>query len=208
VQLIEAESGNHLWAERFDKSIADLFEMQDEIVARRANHLDVATTSAEARRVERAPPPDSIDLYFQGLAAFDQDNIAQAHDFFERALTLDPLNIDTLRRGVHGCGACFIQSGRRWAASTTHALFWMANARGSWRNGAITSCLFGTTTFSAKWTACGKRSCKRLSSSADPPHPPLPAGERGNKGHKKRARVRASLGQGDRRRVGRRASGV
>jgi hypothetical protein len=129
VQLIEAESGNHLWAERFDKSIADLFEMQDEIVACRANHLDVATTSAEARRVERAPPPGSIDLYFQGLAAFDQDNIAQAHDFFERALTLDPLNIDTLRRGVHGCGACFIQSGRRWAASTTHALFWMANAR-------------------------------------------------------------------------------
>jgi TolB-like protein len=34
VQLIEAESGAHLWAERFDKPIADLFEMQDEIVLR------------------------------------------------------------------------------------------------------------------------------------------------------------------------------
>jgi TolB-like protein len=37
VQLIEAESGAHLWAERFDKPIADLFEMQDEIVSRIAN---------------------------------------------------------------------------------------------------------------------------------------------------------------------------
>ncbi|HWX27506.1 MAG TPA: hypothetical protein VNZ53_08730 [Steroidobacteraceae bacterium] len=39
VQLIEAESGAHLWAERFDKPIADLFEMQDEIVSRIANSL-------------------------------------------------------------------------------------------------------------------------------------------------------------------------
>jgi hypothetical protein len=40
VQLIDAESGNHLWAERFDKSVADLFDMQDEIVSRLANALD------------------------------------------------------------------------------------------------------------------------------------------------------------------------
>ena len=38
VQLIDAESGNYLWAERFDKPLADLFEMQDEIVARLANN--------------------------------------------------------------------------------------------------------------------------------------------------------------------------
>jgi len=37
VQLIDAETGNHLWAERFEKSIADLFEMQDEIVSQLAN---------------------------------------------------------------------------------------------------------------------------------------------------------------------------
>jgi TolB-like protein len=36
VQLIDAETGNHLWAERFDKPVADLFDMQDEIVARPA----------------------------------------------------------------------------------------------------------------------------------------------------------------------------
>jgi TolB-like protein len=43
VQLIDAENGNHLWAERFDKPLADLFDMQDEIVARLANTLGTQT---------------------------------------------------------------------------------------------------------------------------------------------------------------------
>ena len=58
VQLIDAESGNHLWAERFDKPLADLFDMQDEIVARLANALDSQLVVAEARRAERAPNPE------------------------------------------------------------------------------------------------------------------------------------------------------
>ena len=57
VQLIDAESGNHLWAERFDKPVADYFGMQDEIVARLANRLGAELVSAEARRSDarRAP---------------------------------------------------------------------------------------------------------------------------------------------------------
>ena len=47
VQLIDAETGNHLWAERFDKPLADLFDMQDEIVARLASALN---TEAHRRR--------------------------------------------------------------------------------------------------------------------------------------------------------------
>ena len=54
VQLIDAESGNHLWAERFDKPVADLFEMQDEIVARLANALDSQFVVAEAQASENA----------------------------------------------------------------------------------------------------------------------------------------------------------
>ena len=72
VQLIEAETGAHLWAERFDKPIADLFDMQDEIVARLANQLQAELIAAEARRAERAPNPDSMDLYFQGRAALSR----------------------------------------------------------------------------------------------------------------------------------------
>jgi TolB-like protein len=62
VQLIDAETGTHLWAERFDKPVADLFEMQDEIVARLANELGTQLVAAEARRAERAPNPNSTDL--------------------------------------------------------------------------------------------------------------------------------------------------
>ena len=58
VQLIDAETGNHLWAERFDKPLADLFDMQDEIVARLANALNAQLVAAEARRAEQAPTPE------------------------------------------------------------------------------------------------------------------------------------------------------
>ncbi len=82
VQLIDAESGAHLWAERFDKPLADLFDMQDEVVARLANALNAQLTVAEARRAERSPLPDSPDLVFQGLAWYNngatQENLARS----------------------------------------------------------------------------------------------------------------------------------
>ncbi|WP_298260271.1 adenylate/guanylate cyclase domain-containing protein [Bradyrhizobium sp.] len=100
VQLIDAETGNHLWAERFDKPVADLFDMQDEIVSRLANTLNIQMIEAEAHRVEYEPNPDSMDLYFKGAAWINKgsspENVAQAMDCFERALTLDPRNIEAL----------------------------------------------------------------------------------------------------------------
>src|ERR1700728_1675573 len=100
VQLIDAETGNHLWAERFDKLLADLFDMQDEIVARLAGALNTELVAAEARRAELAPNPSSMDFYFQGMARFNKgitpDNIAQARSFFDRALSADPGNVDAL----------------------------------------------------------------------------------------------------------------
>jgi adenylate cyclase len=67
VQLIDAENGNHLWAEQIDKPLADLFDMQDEIVARLANALTAQLPAAEARHAERAPNPDSMDPRLSGL---------------------------------------------------------------------------------------------------------------------------------------------
>jgi TolB-like protein/class 3 adenylate cyclase/Tfp pilus assembly protein PilF len=100
VQLIDAETGNHLWAERFDNPLADLLDMQDEIVARLANQLGTELVAAEARRAERAPHPASIDLYFQGILHANKGSspeyIAQARGFFERALALDPDNIEAI----------------------------------------------------------------------------------------------------------------
>ena len=99
-QLSDAETGNHLWAERFDKPVADLFDMQDEIVARLANQLGTQLISAEARRAERVPSPDSLDLCFQGMACVAKGHtpeyLSQARGYFERALMLDPGNIEAL----------------------------------------------------------------------------------------------------------------
>jgi TolB-like protein/class 3 adenylate cyclase len=100
VQLIDAETVNHLWAERFDKPLADLFDMQDEIVARLAGALNVQLVAAEARRAEQGPTPDSLDLYFQGAAWFYKGltphNMVQARSYFDRALIADPDNVDAL----------------------------------------------------------------------------------------------------------------
>ncbi len=100
VQLIDAESGHHLWAERFDKALTDLFDMQDEIVARLAGALNTELIAAEARRAEQALTPDSIDLYFQGMAWFNKglnpENVTRARSLFDLALTVDPNNAEAL----------------------------------------------------------------------------------------------------------------
>jgi TolB-like protein len=106
VQLIDAGTGSHLWAERFDKPLADLFDMQDEIVSRLTNALDAQLISAEARRAEQAPNPDSMDLYFQGLAWLNKgrtapESLAEARGFFDRALKADPDNIEALVRSAY-----------------------------------------------------------------------------------------------------------
>ncbi|MBR0776235.1 winged helix-turn-helix domain-containing protein [Bradyrhizobium diazoefficiens] len=99
-RLTATETGNQLWAERFDKPIADLLDMQDEIVARLANALDSQLAEAEARRAERVLHPDAMDLFFQGRACLHKgltnDYLTQARSFFERALTLDPDNVEAL----------------------------------------------------------------------------------------------------------------
>jgi hypothetical protein len=65
VQLIDAETGSHLWAERFDKPLADLFDMQDEIVARLAGALNARLVAAEAQasdtviRIDRSVLPSA-----------------------------------------------------------------------------------------------------------------------------------------------------
>jgi TolB-like protein/class 3 adenylate cyclase len=100
VQLIAAETGTHVWAERFDKPIADLFDMQDEIVSRLANTLNAQLVEAEARRAEHSLHPDATDLNFQGWAfaykGITPEYMTKARSFFERALALDPKNIEAL----------------------------------------------------------------------------------------------------------------
>jgi TolB-like protein len=100
VQLIDAESGKHLWAERFEKPVVDLFDMQDEIVSRLAHTLDAQLVVAEARRAERSRNPDELDLVFQGFACVYRgptpEHLSQARGFFERALAIEPRSVGAL----------------------------------------------------------------------------------------------------------------
>ena len=66
-QLIDADSGAHLWAEQFDTPRADLLQMQDEIVTHLARAMDLQLPEAEAARLKRTPAanPDAEDLALQ-----------------------------------------------------------------------------------------------------------------------------------------------
>jgi TolB-like protein/class 3 adenylate cyclase/Tfp pilus assembly protein PilF len=107
VQLIDAATGKHLWAERFDKPVADLFDMQDEIVSRLTNSLRTQLIAADAQRSQHVQNPTSIDLHLQGWALLSTkttpDAVLKARECFERALVLDPNNVDALvgRAAVH-----------------------------------------------------------------------------------------------------------
>jgi tetratricopeptide (TPR) repeat protein len=82
--------------------MSDLFDMQDEIVARLADQIGAHLAIAEARRAEKSPAPDSMDLYFQGRVwvnkGLSAEYLSRARDLFERAAALDPGNL----AAVHG----------------------------------------------------------------------------------------------------------
>ncbi|HET7597180.1 MAG TPA: adenylate/guanylate cyclase domain-containing protein, partial [Burkholderiales bacterium] len=95
VQLIDAESGHHLWAERYDRKLDDIFALQDEITQR-----IVAMVAPELERVERqrasSKPPSDLyawDFYLRGMASlyeFTKEGTEAARKMFERAVSLDP----------------------------------------------------------------------------------------------------------------------
>ncbi len=67
-QLIDAESGAEIWADRFEADKADLFKLQDQVVAQLANALRYELGMAEAAKAARAQDPDAIDLAMRGWA--------------------------------------------------------------------------------------------------------------------------------------------
>jgi TolB-like protein/tetratricopeptide (TPR) repeat protein len=101
-QLIDTETGAHLWAERFDKPRADIFDMQDEITTRLARTVGIELVAAEGRRAERERPNnmDAVDLAMRGWAILNQPLSLRrdraACDLFDAALRLDDRNVDAL----------------------------------------------------------------------------------------------------------------
>ncbi len=102
-QLIDGETGAHLWADRFEEDVADVLKLQDQVVARLANTLGSELVKAEAEKSTHSANPDAIDLAMSGWAILnqvqlvaDKDSLAKALGLFEQALKLDPNNVDAL----------------------------------------------------------------------------------------------------------------
>jgi adenylate cyclase len=97
-QLIDAESGAHLWSDQFDASIANLLEMQDEIVKRLSVPLEVRLIDVDAARIARTPPAnlDALDLALQCMAGVIPSVMVEgsnpAYGFCERAVQMDEHN--------------------------------------------------------------------------------------------------------------------
>ncbi len=103
-QLIDSETGAHLWADRFQEDVADLFKLQDDVVARLANALSYELVRAEAEAAARSKNPNSIDLDMRGRGALirwaqqapTKDDLVAVRALFERALEIDPRDDDAL----------------------------------------------------------------------------------------------------------------
>jgi adenylate cyclase len=94
-QLVEAESGAHLWADRFDGSLEDVFELQDDIAVSVAGVIEPTLQAAEARRSAKRPTRDltAYDLLLRALASFSSRSkagVTRALDFSEQAIGRDP----------------------------------------------------------------------------------------------------------------------
>jgi adenylate cyclase len=96
-QLIDAETGAHLWADRFEEDVSDLFKLQDQVVARLANALNYELVRADAEASAHSKNPDVIDLDMRGTEALwrsqqqpTKDGNLATRALFEQALKIDP----------------------------------------------------------------------------------------------------------------------
>ena len=97
-QLIDASTGAHLWADRFDGSLEDVFDLQDRVAASVAGAIAPRLEQAEIERVKRKPTDslDAYDYYLRGMASYhrppfaNRDAISEALRLFGRAIDLDP----------------------------------------------------------------------------------------------------------------------
>ncbi len=128
-QMVEAESGHQLWSERFDRSLDDVFALQDEIALNVVSAIEPSLRRAEVERVKRKRP-DSLDAYDLVLQAGpDVDSgmpvqVTKALALLERALALDP-TYALAHANAAMCHHClFLRSGlheENWLASVRHA---------------------------------------------------------------------------------------
>ena len=95
-QLVDTATGAHLWADRFDGGLGDIFDLQDQVTESVVGAIAPAVEKAEIERARRKPTEslDAYTLYLRGLAAFYQFENRQANEealrLFNSAIALDP----------------------------------------------------------------------------------------------------------------------
>jgi adenylate cyclase len=94
-QLVDAATGYHLWSERYDRPLKDIFALQDEITQKVVFALKIKLTPEEQERFRRAPTSnlEAYDFFLRGLGYYlhyRKDTNAQARQMFEKAIELDP----------------------------------------------------------------------------------------------------------------------
>jgi TolB-like protein len=105
-QLIEAETGNHLWADRYDRALEDVFAIQDEITASVVGCIQPEVYAAEHDRARRKPPQslDAWESFIRGMFLYSQHSDATTREalaMFDRAVEQDPSYAQ-----AHGLRAC------------------------------------------------------------------------------------------------------
>jgi TolB-like protein/class 3 adenylate cyclase len=93
-QLIEAETGSHLWADRFDGSLEDVFDLQDKVAINVAGVIEPALQAAEVRRSAGRPTHDvtAYDLYLRALATYypiTKERLLEALELLQQAIAID-----------------------------------------------------------------------------------------------------------------------
>ncbi len=94
-QLVDAKTGRHLWAARYDRELTEVFALQDEVTAKIVSALAVKLTVGERERLSRAAvtSPEAYDTLLRGLELlrrFTRETNAEARVLFEKAIALDP----------------------------------------------------------------------------------------------------------------------
>jgi hypothetical protein len=108
-QLVDTATGAHLWADRFDGGLEDIFDLQEQVTASVVSAIAPKLEQAEIERAKRKPTEslDSYDYFLRGMASVYQwtrDDISEALKLFYRAIELDP-NFAT----AHGMAAwCYL----------------------------------------------------------------------------------------------------
>jgi TolB-like protein/class 3 adenylate cyclase len=124
-QLVDAATGAHLWAERFDGGLDDIFDLQDQVTERVVGAIAPAVEKAEIERVKRKPTEslDAYTLYLRGLAKLYQTTNRQANNealrLFHSAIELDP----DFASAYGGAACCYAYAiGNGWVSRTPNEI--------------------------------------------------------------------------------------